>query len=142
MKKLLVIASAVGLLIANSSLAQVKNPSATTEKFATLLNYIEHMYVDSVNAEELTEKAIIKLLEELDPHSMYLSTEELREANEPLQGSFDGIGIQFNILKDTILVVEPIQGGPSEKLGIKSGDKIIKIDGENVAGVGIKNNDM
>jgi len=142
MKKLLVIASAVGLLIANSSLAQVKNPSATTEKFATLLNYIEHMYVDSVNAEELTEKAIIKLLEELDPHSMYLSTEELREANEPLQGSFDGIGIQFNILKDTILVVEPIQGGPSEKLGIKSGDKIIKIDGENVAGVGIKNNDI
>jgi len=142
MKKILVIVSAVGLLIANSSLAQVKNPSATTEKFATLLNYIEHMYVDSVNAEELTEKAIIKLLEELDPHSMYLSTEELREANEPLQGSFDGIGIQFNILKDTILVVEPIQGGPSEKLGIKSGDKIIKIDGENVAGVGIKNNDI
>lgn len=142
MKKLLVIASAVGVLFTNSALAQVKNPTATTEKFATLLNYIEHMYVDSVNAEELTEIAIVKLLEELDPHSMYLSKEELREANEPLQGSFDGVGIQFNILKDTILVVEPIQGGPSEKLGIKAGDKIIKIDGEVVAGTGIKNNDV
>jgi carboxyl-terminal processing protease len=71
-----------------------------------------------------------------------LSKEELQEANEPLNGSFDGIGIQFNIFHDTILVVEPIQGGPSEKLGIRAGDKIVAIDGENVAGIGIKNNDV
>jgi carboxyl-terminal processing protease len=95
-----------------------------------------------VNAEKLTEKAIVALLEELDPHSVYLSKEELQEANEPLNGSFDGIGIQFNIFHDTILVVEPIQGGPSEKLGIRPGDKIVKIEGENVAGIGIKNNDV
>ncbi len=135
----------VGIIACGTTLAthaQVKNPTATTEKFATLLNYIEHMYVDTVNSERLTEIAITHLLEELDPHSMYLSKEELREANEPLQGSFDGIGIQFNILKDTILVVEPIQGGPSEKLGIKAGDKIVTIDGETVAGVGIKNSDV
>lgn len=122
--------------------SQVTNPSSTTEKFSTLLNYIEMMYVDSVNSEELTEKAIVHLLEELDPHSVYLSKEEVQSANEPLQGSFDGIGIQFNILHDTIMVVEPITGGPSEKLGIRSGDKIVKIDGENVAGTGIKNSDV
>jgi carboxyl-terminal processing protease len=122
--------------------AQIKNPSETTEKFATLLNYIDLMYVDTVQAAALTEKAIIHMLEELDPHSVYLSKEEVQSANEPLQGSFDGIGVQFQILHDTILVVEPIQGGPSEKLGIRSGDKIVKIDGENVAGIGIKNSDV
>jgi carboxyl-terminal processing protease len=122
--------------------AQTPNPGGTSEKFATLLYYIENAYVDTVNAEKLTERAIIALLEELDPHSVYLSKEELQEANEPLNGSFDGIGIQFNIFHDTILVVEPIQGGPSEKLGIRAGDKIVAIDGENVAGIGIKNNDV
>lgn len=122
--------------------AQKPNPSATSEKFATLLYYIENAYVDTVNAEKLTEKAIVALLEELDPHSVYLSKEELQEANEPLNGSFDGVGIQFNIFHDTILVVEPIQGGPSEKLGIRAGDKIVTIEGEMVAGIGIKNNDV
>lgn len=122
--------------------AQKPNPSATSEKFATLLYYIENAYVDTVNAEKLTEKAIIALLEDLDPHSVYLSKEELQEANEPLNGSFDGVGIQFNIFHDTILVVEPIQGGPSEKLGIRAGDKIVTIEGETVAGIGIKNNDV
>jgi len=130
------------LLPVSGAFAQVADPAATTEKFATLLNYIQHMYVDSVDADKLTEKAIISLLEELDPHSTYLSKEELQEANEPLQGSFDGIGIQFNIHNDTIYVVEPIQGGPSEKLGIQAGDKIVEIEKANVAGVGIKNNDV
>jgi len=119
---------------------QGSNPSA--EKFATLLNYIEMMYVDSVNSVDLTEKAIMHMLEELDPHSVYLDKEEIQAANEPLQGSFDGIGVQFNIHKDTIMVVEPLPGGPSEKLGIQGGDKIVVIDGQNVAGIGIKNNDV
>jgi carboxyl-terminal processing protease len=126
----------------SSSLRAQNNPTETTEKFSTLLNYIDLMYVDSVNGSDLTEKAIVHLLEELDPHSVYLSKEEVQSANEPLMGSFDGIGIQFNIHQDTIMVVEPIQGGPSEKLGIRSGDKIVKIDGENVAGIGIKNSDV
>jgi carboxyl-terminal processing protease len=122
--------------------AQIKNTTSTTDKFSTLLNYIDMMYVDTVNTSELVEKAIVHMLEELDPHSVYLSKEEVAAANEPLQGSFDGIGVQFQILHDTIQVIEPIQGGPSEKLGIKSGDKIVKIDGENVAGIGIKNSDV
>jgi carboxyl-terminal processing protease len=137
-------AVAIGLLCGfpGQIKAQIADPASTTDKFATLLNYIQHMYVDSVDGGKLTEKAIISLLEELDPHSTYLSKEELQEANEPLQGSFDGIGIQFNILNDTIYVVEPIQGGPSEKLGIQAGDKIVEIETENVAGIGIKNNDV
>ncbi|MFM9005359.1 MAG: S41 family peptidase, partial [Flavobacteriales bacterium] len=130
------------LLLGVTNHAQVKNPSDSTEKFSTLLNYIDLMYVDTVNTSLLTEKAIVHMLEELDPHSVYLSKEEVAAANEPLQGSFDGIGVQFQILHDNIQVIEPIQGGPSEKLGIRSGDKIVVIDGENVAGIGIKNSDV
>jgi carboxyl-terminal processing protease len=121
---------------------QREDASSTTEKFNTLLYYIEQMYVDSVNAEELVETAIVKMLESLDPHSVYISSDELAAANEPLNGNFEGVGIQFNILKDTIFVVNPIPGGPSERLGIQAGDKIITVDGENVAGVGINNNDV
>lgn len=118
------------------------NNSATTEKFNTLLYYIEQMYVDTVHSEELVETAIRSMLEELDPHSVYISKEQLSRANEPLNGNFEGIGIQFNILKDTIFVVSPISGGPSEKLGIQAGDKIVTVDGENVAGIGITNQDV
>jgi carboxyl-terminal processing protease len=134
---------AVALLtLCGSGIAQNKPTQQTTDKFAYLLQSIELMYVDSVNSKELVEKAIIHMLEELDPHSTYISAEEVQEANEPLQGSFDGIGIQFNILHDTIMVVEPIQGGPSEKLGIKAGDKIVEVEGTKMAGVGIKNSDV
>jgi carboxyl-terminal processing protease len=142
MKKQFMLGAVLSAVCFLQASAQIKNPSETTEKFATLLNYIDLMYVDTVQAAALTEKAIIHMLEELDPHSVYLSKEEVQSANEPLQGSFDGIGVQFQILHDTILVVEPIQGGPSEKLGIRGGDKIVKIDGENVAGIGIKNSDV
>ncbi len=131
------------LFLGSTVLAQpTYNRSETTDKFATLLQYIESIYVDSVNSKQLVEKAIIHMLEELDPHSTYISAEEVAEANEPLQGSFDGIGIQFNILHDTIFVVEPIQGGPSEKLGIRAGDKIVEVDGVNMAGIGVKNSDV
>ena len=135
--------ASVLFLVSTALLAQpTVNRSETTDKFATLIQYIESMYVDSVNSKELVEKAIVHLLEELDPHSTYISAEEVAEANEPLQGSFDGIGIQFNILHDTIFVVEPIQGGPSEKLGIRAGDKIVEVEGTKMAGVGVKNSDV
>lgn len=142
MNKLHTFALLLILLTGIGAKAQIKNPAESTEKFSTLLNYIDLMYVDTVNTSLLTEKAIVHMLEELDPHSVYLSKEEVAAANEPLQGSFDGIGVQFQILHDTIQVIEPIQGGPSEKLGIRSGDKIVVIDGENVAGIGIKNSDV
>lgn len=133
---------AVFLAFGQSSIAQSDAVKEAAEKYKNLLYYLEEVYVDSVDVAELTEIAIVKMLDELDPHSLYYSKKDLEAANEPLKGSFDGIGIQFNILKDTIIVVSPISGGPSEKLGIIAGDKIVEIDGENVGGIGIKNSDV
>ena len=129
----------IGLVASSAAFAQTGSAESTTEKFSTLLYYIENMYVDSVNSTELVETAIRNMLEDLDPHSLYIPPEEVQAANEPLNGSFDGIGIQFNILRDTIFVVAPISGGPSEALGIRSGDKIVEVDGESVAGIEITN---
>lgn len=112
------------------------------QKFGTLMRYVDQLYVDSVNVHDLTELAIVKMLEDLDPHSVYFSAEELKEADEPLNGNFEGIGVQFNIFKDTIMVVSPISGGPSERLGIRAGDRIVEVDGENAAGIGITNRDV
>ena len=117
-------------------------PQEAAQKFGTLMRYIGQLYVDSVSVEELTERAMVKMLEDLDPHSVYFSAEELKEADEPLNGNFDGIGVQFNIFKDTIMVVSPISGGPSERLGIRAGDRIVEVDGENTAGIGITNRDV
>lgn len=117
-------------------------PQEAAQKFGTLMRYIGQLYVDSVSVEELTERAIVTMLEDLDPHSVYFSPEELKEADEPLNGNFEGIGVQFNIFKDTILVVSPISGGPSERLGIRAGDRIVEVDGENAAGIGITNRDV
>lgn len=112
------------------------------QKFSTLLNYINRLYVEPTDTEALVEAAIVAMLEEMDPHSVYIPAEELKEADEPLNGNFEGVGIQFNIFKDTIMVVNPIPGGPSEKLGIMAGDRIIRVDGEVVAGIGVTNNDV
>lgn len=112
------------------------------DKFNTLLYQIDRFYTDTVNARKLVDDAIVKILEDLDPHSTYIPKEELQATNEPLVGNFDGIGVEFNILRDTILIVNPIPSGPSEKLGIKAGDKIIKVDGEIVAGIKIKQSDV
>ncbi len=99
-----------------------------------LIRYVEAKYVDDINREELTEKAIGNLLNELDPHSNYISAKQLKEVNEQLDGNFEGIGIEFMILDDTILVVTPIPGGPSEAAGIRSGDRIVTIEDSIVAG--------
>ena len=104
------------------------------EKFNTLLYYMNRMYVDSVDLDGLVETAIRGMLEELDPHSVYIPSEDLKQADEPLNGKFEGIGVRFNIMKDTIMVVATIAGGPSEKLGIMGGDRIVEVDGEVVAG--------
>lgn len=117
-------------------------PQEAAQKFGTLMRYVGQLYVDSVNIEDLTQRAIVSMLEDLDPHSVYFSADELKEADEPLNGNFEGIGVQFNIFQDTIMVVSPISGGPSEKLGIRSGDRIVTIDGDNAAGIGITNRDV
>jgi len=109
------------------------------QKFANALQIIDYAYVDSTDLPKLVESAIVEMLKELDPHSAYISKEEVEKVNEPLVGSFEGIGVSFQIYKDTILVIAPIIGGPSEKLGIMAGDKIVKIDGEDATGKKINN---
>jgi len=112
------------------------------KKLDALFQYIDYAYVDSTDDYALVEKAIIAILKELDPHSVYIPKEELKKMNEPLLGDFEGVGIQFNILDDTLIVVSPISGGPSEKVGILAGDKIIEVDGENIASIGLQNSDV
>lgn len=92
-------------------------------------------YVDSVDTEKLVEDAIRGMLENLDPHSSYSTAEQTKRLNEPLQGSFDGIGIQFNLLDDTLMVIQTITGGPSEKAGVMAGDRIISVGDTTIAGV-------
>lgn len=123
------------------SIAQTLSDSPY-DKVGSAMQIISFAYVDSVKLSKVAEDAIVGMLKELDPHSVYISKEDLKEANEPLEGNFEGIGIQFQILSDTIVVISPISGGPSEKLGIQSGDKIVKIEGKSVAGIKIKNEDV
>jgi carboxyl-terminal processing protease len=132
---------AISILVVWTCRGDLKAQSVKNQaiKYQNLIALIDAFYVDTVNVEKLTEDAIIQVLAKLDPHSMYISREEVKEMNEPLQGSFSGIGIQFNILRDTLMVVTTVPGGPSEKVGLRAGDRIVKIDGDNVAGVGLKN---
>ncbi|MFT3739619.1 MAG: S41 family peptidase [Breznakibacter sp.] len=112
------------------------------QKFQMAWNLISTFYVDSVDKGSLAEEAIVAMLQKLDPHSVYISAKEVEAMNEPLNGSFEGIGIEFHILNDTLMVVNTIPGGPSENVGIKAGDRILSIDGKNVAGTGLKNSDV
>lgn len=132
----------LGLMLTLLSLplnAQITNPS---EKLDGLLFFLENYYLEKIDREALIEAALEGLLNELDPHSYYLPPRELKASEEALNGNFEGIGVQFNIHNDTILVVSPISGGPSERLGIRSGDRIIYIEDTLVAGKKISNNDV
>jgi carboxyl-terminal processing protease len=116
--------------------------AASAQKYAEVLYNIERFYVDSPDAPALTETAIVAMLEALDPHSTYIPKEDLDDAQMTINGSFVGIGVRFQLMKDTISVVATIPGGPSEKLGILPGDQIVQVDGESVAGIGIKNDQV
>lgn len=103
---------------------------------------ISHLYVDTVDENRLVETAIIKMLEQLDPHSTYATPEEVKKMNEPLQGNFEGIGVQFNMVEDTLLVIQPVVNGPSEKAGILAGDRIITVNDSSIAGVKMKTDEI
>lgn len=105
------------------------------QKFSNVLNVASKNYVEDVDTQKLTESAIRSMLAELDPHSIYLSAKENEKTEEDFRGSFDGIGVEFDIINDTITIVTPISGGPSEALGILAGDKIVKIDNQNAIGL-------
>ncbi len=115
---------------------------AALYKLQEIMTYINRDYVDSVDTNELVEYGINKMLENLDPHSSYIPARDASLAQSQLDGEFDGIGVEFGIIRDTIYVVAPLTGGPSEALGIQSGDQIIRVDGKTVAGVGVTNRDV
>ena len=116
--------------------------SSDAIKLDRTIRLINDLYVDDVNTEEITESAIRNMLKELDPHSSYLNKDEVKEMNEPLQGNFDGIGISFNMLTDTVYVMEVISGGPSQKVGLMPGDKIIYVNDTLIAGQKLTNRDI
>jgi carboxyl-terminal processing protease len=118
------------------------NNSRQFPKLVELLSYLEFNYVDAIDLDSLQEEVIANTLESLDPHSSYISLEELQGITESMQGNFEGIGVEFQIIKDTIVVISPISGGPSQRQGIRAGDKIVKVDTMNVAGVGFTNKDV
>jgi len=111
-------------------------------KFGRVLKLVESFYVDTVNINKLTERAITEMLSTLDPHSIYISKDEMAEMNQPLEGNFEGIGISFNVFQDTLVVMTTIPGGPSEKVGLRPGDRIIKVDAKNIAKIGLKTADV
>lgn len=116
--------------------------SPEERKFRALLNIIENEYVDEVDVDSLIEAAIPALFTKLDPHSLYIPASELQGVNDELESSFCGVGIHFSLNNDTIAVLEAVPNGPSERAGIKAGDRIIEVDGKNVAGVGITNEEV
>lgn len=136
---LLAVALVAGILIGvylpgNNQSSPQPGFRVRNDKINSILNAIESDYVDTVNRSELVEAAIPAILKKLDPHSVYIPAKDLIRANEPLQGNFDGIGISFNMMTDTILVISTIPGGPSEKIGLQAGDKIIYVNDSLVAG--------
>ena len=129
----------IGANMAGSSKPPSSNFMQSLTKFRQVLTYIENDYVDEVDSDKLVENAIKSMLKDLDPHTSYIPPKDLELIQSRLEGNYEGIGVEFNIFKDTIHVVSPLSGGPSEKLGIKAGDKIVKVDGENVASIGMTN---
>ena len=138
MKKL-VIALASFLFIGGLFSQEEQKQDPNLMRLYEAYTYIKRMYVDSVDTKKISEAAIRGMIKQLDPHTSFIPAEHVERAERSINGSFVGVGIRFNILRDTLLVVNTIPGGPSEKVGVRAGDKIIEVDGESIAGVGLKN---
>lgn len=119
----------------------LRKPTAS-DKIGQVVDLIDAQYVDSVAKDQLVDEVLQDLLQRLDPHSYYISAAELRAAQEPLEGSFEGIGVEFSIQHDTVMVISPVEGGPSAAVGIQAGDRIISANGEKLAGIGITNDQV
>lgn len=138
--KILLAAMATGVTLAG--LAVTLGIGLPQQKLLIAEQAIEQLYVDSVDDNKLIEDAIRGMLEKLDPHSSYSSPEETKELNEPLQGNFSGVGITFNMNRDTLYVIQTVSGGPSERVGVLAGDRIIAVNDTAIAGVKMKNSDV
>ncbi len=139
MKRLLVLMVCVGVLVS----VQAQNRNNTAARKLQMAEFaIANLYVDPVDENKLAEEAIIRMLEQLDPHSTYNNAEEVKKMNEPLQGNFEGIGVQFQMIEDTLLVIQPVSNGPSEKVGILAGDRIVAVNDSAIAGVKMSTEDI
>ena len=140
------IALIIGIILGNTLSINVSPNKGSSysepDKLTKVKSYIEKNYVDTLNSNKLVEAAIPAMLKELDPHSVYIPAKKLQRVSEPLEGNFDGIGIQFNMQKDTIIVISTISGGPSEMVGIQPGDRIIEVNDSTVAGVDMPSSDI
>lgn len=139
MKKII---SSLLLLVLTPVLFAQGFSSLQQHKLTNALTAISNLYVDSINDKKIVESALEGVLKELDPHSVYISKEEVDRVNEPLEGSFEGVGIQFQMMEDTLLVIQTISGCPAAKVGVLPGDRIIYIDNDLVAGVKMKTSDV
>lgn len=127
--------TSLGLLCCFLSIKAQGFGSLPSKKLQMAEYAITNLYVDEVDENKLVEEAIIKMLEQLDPHSTYSDPEEVRKLTEPLQGNFEGIGVQFNMAQDTLFIIQPVSGGPSQKAGIMAGDRIVMVNDTLIAGV-------
>ena len=140
---LIMVGMTIGLYINKGVSRQTAIPtSADFSKFDEVMWHVSEDYVDEIDGNQLQDRAIEAMMEKLDPHSAYITLEEFNEVNDPLLGSFEGIGVQFRIEKDTVAIVNVIKGGPSERVGIMAGDRIVYVDDSLVAGVKLKNEDV
>ena len=139
MKKLFTI---IICICAVTAQAQKPNNNEALRKLQMAEFAITNLYVDKVDEDKLVEEAIIKMLAQLDPHSTYNNAEEVKKMNEPLQGNFEGIGVQFQMIEDTLLVIQPVSNGPSEKVGILAGDRIVAVNDSAIAGVKMSTEDI
>lgn len=130
------------LALTSVASAQFMNNNASLRKLLNAHYAISNFYVDTLSEDRLIEEGIKGMLESLDPHSTYTNAKETKELEEPLQGEFSGIGIQFNMKQDTLYVIQTTVGGPSEKVGIMAGDRIITVNDTTIAGVKMKNSDI
>ena len=135
MKRLLLFIAVVAMFASTAKASEVN----TLKKLMNAEFAISQFYVDSVNENKLVEDAIKGMLEQLDPHSSYSTPEETRELEEPLEGEFSGIGISFNMLQDTLYVIQTIVGGPAESVGMQAGDRIIQVEDTVIAGKKMRN---
>ncbi|TGE21404.1 S41 family peptidase [Hymenobacter aquaticus] len=143
---LLAVVLACGILLgANPFRPSDQNPDGTARgylKFKEILSYVDRDYVDSVDAEALSDYAISRMLERLDPHSVFIPAKQQQQASAFLQSDFDGVGVEFNLFRDTVTIVSPLSGGPAEQAGLHPGDRILAVNGEQVSGVHITTEEM
>ncbi len=126
-------------LISATAFGQITDKKETTLKFEEVFGYLNSNYVEDFNGSKITDAAIVAMLKELDPHTYLIPKEDVTTTNNQINGSFVGVGIRFQIKNDTLMVINTIEGGPCEKVGVKAGDRIILVDDENIAGIGLKN---